>query len=68
MIKNLGKADRLVRIAVALAIGLLYVENVISGLFGIALIAVALIFVVTSFFSFCPLYKILGLNSKSAKK
>lgn len=56
MKKNMGLFDKGVRITAAIAIAILYFTNVINGLTAIILGVVALIFVVTSFMSFCPLY------------
>lgn len=56
MKKNMGSADRIIRILVAVVIGLLYYFNQISGTTAIVLGALALVFVATSFISFCPLY------------
>jgi hypothetical protein len=53
MSKNMGTADRVIRIAIALAIGVLYFMNVISGTVAIVLGIVAVLFVVTSFTGVC---------------
>ena len=54
--KNMGKTDRIIRIVVALVIGVLYFTNVISGTLALILGILAVIFLLTSFVSFCPLY------------
>jgi hypothetical protein len=56
MKKNMGGLDRTLRILVAIAIIVLYYENMISGALAIILLVVASIFILTSFVSFCPLY------------
>lgn len=68
MNKNVGKADKFIRLLAALAIGILYFTNVITGTLAIILGIVALIFVITSFMSFCGLYTILGINTCPIKK
>lgn len=65
---NMGMADRLVRIAVAVAIAILYFMHIISGTVAIVLLVVAGIFILTSLVSFCPLYTIFGMNSRGEKK
>lgn len=52
----MGTLDRVIRIAVAAIVALLYFTHSISG--GVAVVAgiFAIIFVLTSFISFCPLY------------
>ena len=67
MKKNMGTADKTVRILIAIAIALLYYFNVIEGTLAYVLIAFALIFVLTSFISFCPLYKPFGINTRKKK-
>ena len=67
MKKNMGSTDKIVRIILAAIVAILYFTNVISGTLAIVLGALALIFVLTSFISFCPLYPILGINTKKKK-
>ncbi len=56
MKKNMGLKDRMIRVLAAVVIAILYNINIISGTTAIILGAIALIFIVTSFISFCPLY------------
>ena len=56
MPKNMGKLDKGIRIVLALAAFGLYYAGIISGTLGIVLLALAVIFVVTSLLGFCPLY------------
>ena len=56
MVKNLGTVDRVVRIALAVVVAILYFAGAISGTVAVILGIFALIFVVTSFVGFCPLY------------
>ncbi|MBK6837386.1 MAG: DUF2892 domain-containing protein [Bacteroidetes bacterium] len=67
MNKNMGTADRAIRVIIALVIAGLYAANVISGTLGIVLIVLAVVFVLTSFVSFCPLYTLFGLNTGKKK-
>lgn len=68
MKKNMGGTDRIIRFLVAAVIGLLYWQDVIEGTLAYVLFAVAGVFVLTSFISFCPLYSIVGLNTCKIKK
>lgn len=68
MKKNMGKADRVIRIIIALAIVALYFGNVISGTLAIILLVLAGIFLLTSFVSFCPLYAPFGISTCPAKR
>ena len=63
MKKNMGSADRIIRLLIAAVVTLLYFTNVITGILGIVLIAVSAVFLLTSFVNFCPLYAILGLRT-----
>ncbi|AWV98889.1 YgaP family membrane protein [Arcticibacterium luteifluviistationis] len=67
MTKNMGNTDKMVRIGVALVIALLYWQNIISGTLALVLIAVSVIFLLTSTASFCPIYKVLGISSRKTK-
>ncbi len=68
MKKNMGSADRIVRILIAAVIGYLYYTEVISGTLGIILLILAAVFLLTSFVSYCPLYVPLGLKTCKKKE
>ena len=68
MKKNMGSIDKLVRLAIAAVIAVLYFMGYISGTLGIVLLAFAIIFTLTSFISFCPLYMPFGINTCSKKE
>ena len=65
MKKNMGNNDRWVRILVAIGIGILFYTNLISGIAAIILSIVAIIFTITSFVGFCPLYGLVGFKTRS---
>ncbi|NDV17142.1 DUF2892 domain-containing protein [Muricauda sp. TY007] len=67
MKKNMGGADRTIRIILALGVGALYYFNVVTGTLAYILLALAAIFVLTSFVGFCPLYTLLGINTCKVK-
>jgi len=64
MKKNMGSTDKIIRIAIAILIAILYFTNTISGTLAIVLGAFALIFIITSFVSFCPLYAPFGISTR----
>lgn len=64
MTKNMGTADKAVRIIVAIIISGLYFTNTISGTTAIILLALSGIFILTSFISFCPLYLPFGFSTR----
>jgi hypothetical protein len=64
---NMGTADKIIRIAIAVLIAVLYFTNVISGTLGIILLVLAAVFVLTSLISICPLYLPFGINTGKTK-
>lgn len=52
----MGATDKVIRVSIAVIIGILYYLGIISGTTAIVLGAFAVIFILTSFVSFCPLY------------
>ena len=66
MKKNMGFADRAIRLIIAAALVLLYSKGIISGTLGTLGLVFAGVFALTSLVQFCPLYPLLGINT--AKK
>lgn len=66
MKKNMGVIDRAIRTMIAAVLVILYMTNVITGTLAMILIAVAVIFLLTSLISVCPLYLPFGIST--AKK
>lgn len=67
MKKNMGSADRIIRIVIAAVVAVLFFTGIIEGTLGIVLLALAGIFVLTSLISFCPLYAPFGISTCSVK-
>ncbi|MFH1025260.1 MAG: DUF2892 domain-containing protein [Nitrospirota bacterium] len=67
MKKNMGTIDRIIRLALAVVIIVLYLTGIVPGVIGIILIVIALIFAVTSFIGFCPLYTLLKISTCKVK-
>ena len=61
---NMGSIDKAIRIILALVFAVLYLTKVISGTFGIILLVIAVIFVLTGISGFCPLYYPFGISTK----
>jgi hypothetical protein len=57
-----------IRILLAVVVTILYFTNQISGTLAIILGLFAVIFVLTSFIGFCPLYVPFKLSTKKAEK
>jgi len=68
MKKNVGSFDRILRIVLALLIGYLYYNGTISGVLGIVLLVVAVVFLLTGLISSCPLYSIVGIKTCKIKE
>ncbi len=64
----MGNADRIIRMIIAVVVATLYYQGIIIGLWGLVLVILAGVFVMTSFISFCPIYAIFGMNSCPVKK
>lgn len=67
MKKNMGAADRMIRLLLAAIFAGLYFTDTVTGTFGIVLLVLAGVFVLTSLVSFCPLYPLLGINTCKVK-
>jgi len=65
---NMGVADRLIRTFLAILMITFYFTQAISGILGIVLVVLSIVFVLTSFISFCPLYLPFHITTKRNKK
>lgn len=68
MKKNMGTADKIIRFIIAAVIAVLYLTNIITGTLGTVLLVLAIVFLLTSLISFCPLYLPFGLSTCAKKK
>lgn len=68
MVKNMGSADRMIRVLAALVVGVLLLTGTVTGVLAIVLGAFAIIFLLTSFVSFCPLYYPLKISTLKKKE
>lgn len=67
MKKNMGIADRALRIILAIVVAVLIYMGEISGTAAIILGILAGVFLLTSLIRFCPLYAPLKINTRSKK-
>jgi hypothetical protein len=63
MKKNMGNMDKVIRVLIALVIGVLVFADVLTGTLAIVLLALAGIFVLTSVVGTCPLYLPFGAST-----
>jgi len=68
MNKNMGIADKVIRIIIAVVIGGLYFMGQLNGVVAIVLLAFAAIFILTSLIGTCPLYSLFGISTKKVKE
>ncbi len=68
MKKNMGNADRIIRVLLAAVFAYLYFSGTVTGIPGIVLVVLGGVFVLTSLVSFCPLYTLVGLNTCPRKQ
>jgi hypothetical protein len=68
MKKNMGKLDRAIRTVLAILFIASYALGFVSGLLGSVVLVLAVVFLLTSVISFCPLYTLLGLTTCKSEK
>ncbi len=61
---NMASWDRIVRFVVAVIFGYLFFTKMVSGVVGVVLLIIAIVFLLTSFVGFCPLYKVFNFSTK----
>ena len=64
---NMGTTDKFIRVLIGILIAILYYMEIISGMTAIIILALGIVFLITSLIGFCPLYTIFGIrtNKKS---
>lgn len=60
---NMGTTDKLIRIALAIVVAVLYFMNIITGTVALVLLVIGGVFILTSVVGFCPLYAPFGLST-----
>lgn len=63
MKQNVGGLDRILRLLVAVVLVAFYFYGQVSGGWGILWLVTALVLAVTAITGFCPLYKLLGIDT-----
>lgn len=63
MKKNMGSADRIIRVVTAAVFVALSLTGIVSGALSIILFLIGMVLVTTSFIGFCPLYTTLGIKT-----
>jgi len=68
MKKNMGGADRIIRLLLAIIMASLALTGLVSGSAGVILLAIGAIFLLTSIVGMCPLYSLIGFNTCAGNK
>ena len=63
----MGAIDKTIRVLLALTLVTLFLTDVIAGTLGIVLVVLSVVFLLTSFVSFCPLYAPFGISTCKTK-
>jgi hypothetical protein len=61
---NMGAADRIIRVILALGMIAVYFLGVVPGWLGLILLVLALVFLATAIVGYCPLYWPFGLSTR----
>lgn len=67
MKKNMGTADAIIRVVIALIIAILFFTDIITGTLGIVLLIVGGIFILTAVVGICPIYLPFGISTRKEK-
>jgi type IV secretory pathway TrbD component len=68
MKKNMGSADRIIRLLVVLALAVLIFTGIIQGWLAIVLGIVAVVLLITSITSVCPAYFPFNVSTRKKEK
>jgi len=64
MNKNMGFFDQFLRGLIAIGLIALNAKGIISGGLAVAAVIIAVVFILTGVFGFCPIYVIFGITSR----
>jgi len=67
MKKNIGSADKIVRLLLAVAGIGIYFTDTVTGTWGLVILIVGLILGLTALINFCPIWAAFGVNTSSSK-
>jgi len=66
MKRNMSNLDRIIRVILAALFAYLYFGGIVTGVFGIILLVLGVVFLLTSIVGFCPLYALLKISTLKA--
>ena len=65
---NMGTTDKILRVLIALVVGILIYTKVLSGALALVLGILSIVLVLTSLVSFCPFYTLFGFTTCKTKE
>jgi len=68
MKKNMGAADRTIRILLAIIVGYLILKGQVSGTLAFILGILTVAFIVTGFIGWCPVYVPFGFSTRKKER
>lgn len=63
MKKNIGKSDRFIRLVLAAVLAGVVAADLVTGTLSLIAIIAAVILLATALYNFCPLYRLLGIQT-----
>lgn len=67
MKKNMGPADRTIRVLLALIFGYLVIKGQVSGTLAFIISIVTIAFIITAFVGWCPVYVPFGFSTRKTE-
>ncbi|MFP5470982.1 MAG: DUF2892 domain-containing protein [Bacteroidia bacterium] len=64
---NMGSADRIIRVIIAIIFSILYFTGTVTGVAGVILLILGGVFILTGVVGFCPLYALFGVKTCKTK-
>jgi len=68
MTANVGTADRVIRVVLAVVAAIVGFSVGAGSVLGIVLLVITAVLLVTAAVGFCPLYRLVGLSTSKAKQ
>jgi hypothetical protein len=68
MEKNMGFFDQVIRGIIAISLIALNIKGIVSGGLAMTAVIIAVVFISTSVFGFCPIYVFFGISSRKINK
>jgi Inner membrane protein YgaP-like, transmembrane domain len=66
--QNEGTADRVIRLVLAVALGAVFATGTLAAPVGYVALALAAVLLVTGLAGFCPLYALVGIRTRPARR